>query len=216
MLAVPVFNMQGEPLGEMEIDPASLGGEVRPDLLKQAIVAYRDHQRQRSARTKGRSDKEGSTRKLYRQKGTGNARAGALRTPIRRGGGRAFAKRTPGALKVLPKKLRRLARNSAILAKIKAEQVMILDGLDYPEPKTKRFATMLSALGVENGCLVAMHEHDNNVYRSGRNIPGTAIRMVEELNAYDVLRLPKLIFTKPAFERLARDPFTLREPSSEE
>ena len=117
---------------------------------------------------------------------------------------------------MLPKKLRRLARNSAILAKIKAERVMVLDGMEYPEPKTKRFATMLSALGVEDGCLVALHEHDKNVYRSGRNIPRTAIRMVEELNAYEVLRQPKLIFTKPAFEQLARNPLTLREPPADE
>lgn len=216
MLAVPMFNMQGEPLGEMEIDPVLLGGRVRLGLLKQAVVAYQDHQRQRSARTKGRSDKEGSRRKLYRQKGTGNARAGTLRTPIRRGGGRAFAKREGGAVKVMPQKVRRLARNSAILAKIKAEAVLIVDRLEYPEPKTKRFAAMLSALGVEAGCLVAMHEPDHGVYRSGRNIPGTAIRMVEELNAYDVLRKPKLIFTKQAFERFAVDPWTLREASAAE
>ena len=216
MLAVPIFNMQGERLGEMEIDPVLLGGKVRLDLLKQAIVAYQNHRRQRSARTKGRSDKEGSRRKLYRQKGTGNSRAGTLRTPIRRGGGRAFAKRVPGALKAMPQKVRRLARNSAILAKIQAEEVMVVDRLEYPEPKTKQFAAMLSALGVEAGCLVAMHEPDDGVYRSGRNIPGTAIRMVEDLNAYDVLRKPKLIFTKRALERLAWDPWTLREPPAEE
>ena len=216
MLAVPVFNMQGERLGEMEIDPAALGGEIRPELIKQAIVAFQNHQRQGSARTKGRSDKEGSTRKLYRQKGTGNSRAGTLRTPIRRGGGRAFAKRRAGATKVISKKGRRLARNNAILAKIKADSVMILDGLEYSEPKTKLFAKMLSSLGVDKGCLLAMHEHNDNVYRSGRNIPGTTIRVVEELNAYEVLRRRKLIFTKPAFERLAQDPFTLREPAVEE
>ncbi len=204
MLAVPVVDMQGQRLGEVEVDPATFGGEVRSKLIKQVVVAYLDHQRQRSARNKGRSDVSGSTRKLYRQKGTGNARAGSLRTPLRRGGGRAFAKRVPRSVKGISKKMRRLARNSAILAQIQDDSVMILDDLPCPEPKTKVFASMLSALGVEKGCLVALEEHNDNVYRSGRNIPDTDIRVVDDLSAYDVLRRPKLVFTRPAFERLVR------------
>lgn len=204
MLAVPVVDMQGQSLGEIEVDPAAFGGAVRPKLIKQVIVAYLDHQRQRSARTKGRGDVVGSTRKLYRQKGTGNARAGNLRTPIRRGGGRAFAKRVPGSVKVMPKKMRRLARNSAILAQIQDNGVVVLDALICPEPKTKVFVSMLSALGVDKGCVVALEEYDNNVYRSGRNVPDTDIRVVSDLSAYDVLRRPKLIFTRLAFERLTQ------------
>jgi len=202
MLAVPLVNAKGERLGQVEIDPASLGGTVRPRLIKQAIVAYLDHQRQRSARTKGRSDVEGSTRKIYRQKGTGNARAGTIRTPIRRGGGRAFAKRVPGAAVELPKKMRRLARNSAILAKIESECVLVLDELQCSEPKTAPFAAMLSALGAHKGCLVALGSYDGNIYRSGRNIPKTEIRVFDELSAYEVMLRPKVIFTRPAFERL--------------
>jgi large subunit ribosomal protein L4 len=199
----------------MEIDPVLLGVRVRPQLMKQAIVAFLDHQRQYSARTKGRSDVEGSTRKIYRQKGTGNARAGTIRTPIRRGGGRAFAKRVPRATKVLPRKMRRLARNSAILAKIQANDVMVVDELVVPAVKTRTVAAMLSALGVDRGCVLAMHERDRNVYLSGRNIPKTDVRLVEELSAYEVLRGRKLIFTRPAFERLVRDPVTLRGEESD-
>ena len=162
MLAVPVFNMKGKRTGEVEVDPASLGGHVRPQLIKQAVVAYLDHQWQKSARTKGRADVQGSTRKLYRQKGTGNARAGMIRTPVRKGGGRTFAKRIPPSTKEFPKKMRRLARDNAILAKIQANEVMILEDLRCPQPKTKVFASMLSALGIDRGCLVAMHEADSN------------------------------------------------------
>ncbi len=216
MLEVPVFNMEGERSGELEVDPAVLGGCVRPRLLKQAIVAFLDHQRQDSARTKSRSDVEGSTRKLYRQKGTGNARAGPLRTPVRRGGGRTFAKRGPRATKAMPKKMRRLARNSAILAKIQANDVLIVDDLQCTQIKTKPVAAMLSALGVQRGCVLAMHEADANVYLSGRNIPNTDIRTVDELNAYEVLRRRKLIFTRPAFERLMHDPVTVRVRTSGE
>jgi large subunit ribosomal protein L4 len=206
MPAVPLVNMNGDRLGEIEVDPAVFGGSVRPRLIKQAVVAFLDHQRQWSARTKGRSDVQGSTRKLYRQKGTGNARAGNIRTPIRRGGGNAFAKRVPGSTKVLPKKMRRLARDSAILAQIGSDGVMVLDGLSVSEPKTKVIATMLSALGADKGCLVAVEAYDRNLYRSARNIPGTDVRMVDDLNAYDVLRRPKVIFTKSAFERLTARP----------
>ena len=227
MLAVPVFNIQGERTGEMEFDPVLFGGRVRPRLLKQAIVAFLDRQRRDSARTKSRSDVRGSTRKLYRQKGTGRARAGNrissprtagrtlhrqmgrggagagnLRTPIRRGGGRAFAKRGPRSTHELPKKMRRLARDSAILAKIEAAEVMVIEDLACAEPKTRLLAAILVRLGVDRGCLLALGERDRNVYLSGRNIPKTEVRVVDDLNAYEVLRRRKLIFTKPAFERL--------------
>ena len=206
MLAVPTFNMQGERTGEVEIDPAVLGGRVRHALIKQAVVAFLDHQRQDSARRNGRSEIVGSTKKLYRQKGTGNARVGASRSPIRRGGGCTFSKRGPRSTKVLPKGMRRLARNSAILAKLEANDVMIVDGLSFSKPKTKPFAAMLKALGADSGCIVALPEGDDNIYRSGRNIPKTDIRLVSQLTAYELLRRRKLLLTRPAFDRLCGDP----------
>ncbi len=204
MLAVPVFNMAGKSAGQVEIDPVALGGRVRHALIKQAIVAYLDHQRQHSAKTKSRAEVVGSTRKLYRQKGTGNARAGNLRTPVRRGGGHTFAKGGPRRVKDLPKKMRRLACQSAILAKIHANDVMIVDELACPEVKTKTLAAMLSALDADRGCIVATHELDRTVYLSGRNIPKTEIRCVDELCAYEVLRRRKLVFTRTAFDRLVQ------------
>ena len=220
MLAVPVFNMQGERTGELTIAVEALGGEVRPALLKQAVVAHLDRRRQRSARTKGRSDVVGSTRKLYRQKGTGNARAGSIRTPVRRGGGRAFANRGGQSTKGFPKHMRRLARQSAILAKILSEDVMIVDGLEMDAPKTRTMVSMLlggsaaitamlAALGADNGCVLAMDGPSENVYLSARNIPKTEVRRVHEIHVYEILRRRKLIFTKPAFARLVDDPLCL-------
>lgn len=205
MLSVPVFNMAGDRTGEVEIDPAVFGSKVRVRLIKQAVVAFLDHQRQQSARTKGRSDVEGSTRKLYRQKGTGNARAGMLRTPVRRGGGRAFARRGPRSKKGFPKQMRRLARDSAILAKVTASEVVIVDDLQLDEVKTKSMASMFSALGVDRGCVLATHGFDRNVFLSGRNIPRIDIRVVDELSAYEILRRPKLIFSRNSWERLVSD-----------
>ena len=206
MLGVPVFDMQGKSQGELELDPAVLGGWVRFKLLKQVIVGFLDHQRQDSARQKSRSDVVGSGRKLYRQKGTGNARAGNIRTPIRRGGGRAFAKRGPRAVVKLPKKMRRLARNSAILAKIESNDAIIVRDFQLAEIKTKAVASMLSSLGIAKGCVFATHERDDTVVRSTRNIPNADVRVVDELAAYEVLRRKKLIFTESAFERLVHGP----------
>lgn len=202
MLSVPVFNMKGERTGEVEVDPAVFGGRIRPRLLKQALIAYMDHKRQRSARTKRRSDVEGSTRKLYRQKGTGNARAGTIRTPVRRGGGRTFGKRVPGAEKAISKKMKRAALNSAVLARLHGDAVALIDGMSFPEPKTKAFAAMVAAVGASRGCVVATETLDRNAYLSGRNLPKTEIRVVDELNAHDVMRRAKLVFTTSAFQKL--------------
>jgi large subunit ribosomal protein L4 len=202
MLSIPVFKMNGERSGELQVDPRAFGGRVRNRLIKQAVVAHLDHQRLESARTKSRSDVEGSTRKLFRQKGTGNARMGNVRTCIRRGGGRAFAKRVPGRTVELPKKMRRLATNSAILAKITAGDVMIVDDFACSQVKTRVIAQMVAALGAASGCTLAVETYDRNVYLSGRNIARVNVRPVSELNAYEVLLGKRLVFTKPAFERL--------------
>ena len=121
MIDVPVYNMSGEQTGSMQIDESLLGGRVRFDLLKQAVVSWQLNQRQGSARTKSRGMVQGSTHKLYRQKGTGNARVGNARTVVRRGGGVAFAKTERNVVRhAMPRKMRQLARNSALLAKLQA------------------------------------------------------------------------------------------------
>lgn len=203
MLSVPVFSMNGEARGQLEIDPALLGGEVRPQLLKQAIVTWLDHQRQESARRKSRGEIAGSTKKLYRQKGTGNARVGPIRTPQRRGGGRAFPKRGPRSSKDFPKKMRRLARDNALLAKIQAGELLVIEGLSCPEPKTRTIAAMLGALKIENGCLLATDQYDRNIVLSGRNLERTEVRVFEETSAYEILRRRRVVVARPAFERLA-------------
>ena len=128
-----------------------MGGKVRYDLLKQAVVTYRANARQGTVMTKSRGMVHGASRKLYRQKGTGRARAGNLRTPVRVGGGHAFAKINRDFSKKFSKKMRRLARNSAILAKAMAGTAMIVDGLKFDEPKTSHMAKMLKATKTDRG-----------------------------------------------------------------
>ena len=206
MLDVPVYNESGEQIETVSVDEARLGGRVRPALLKQAAVMHLANRRQGSAANRSRGMVAGSTKKLYRQKGTGNARAGSSRTVIRRGGGMAFAKRARDFRQAMPKKMRRLARDSAILAKILSGDLLLLDDLQYDEPKTKRFAEMLRALKAERGCLVALAEPDTNVYKSGRNIPKTDILPVEQLYAYEVLRRRRLLMTKATLTALLERP----------
>ncbi|MCK4341576.1 MAG: 50S ribosomal protein L4 [Phycisphaerae bacterium] len=201
MLNVPVYNMAGQKVGDAEIDEAALGGSVNPTLLKQAVVMYHANQRQGTAKTKGRSEVQGSGRKIFRQKGTGRARMGNARTCIRRGGGMAFAKRPREFRQQMPKKMRRLARNQAVLAKIQSEDVLIVEDLKFETPKTAPFAKLLAAVDATRGCVVATDGVDLNVYKSGRNIPRTEILDVAGLNAFQVLTRRKLVFTREAFDR---------------
>ena len=202
MIELAVHNEAGQKVGSVELDEARLGTRVRPNLLKQAIVMYQANRRQGTAANRSRGQVRGSTRKLYRQKGTGNARAGSARTPIRRGGGRTFAKQARDFSKAMPKRMRRLARDNALLAKALADDVIVLDTLEYDAPKTKRFATMLSAVGADRGCVVALEQASETVWKSGRNIPGIDICPFYQLNAYDILSRPKLVLTRGALAAL--------------
>jgi len=210
MIDVPVYDTSGNQTDSLQVDEAVLGGEVRMDLLKQAVVSYRANQRQGSARTKGRSMIEGSTRKLYRQKGTGNARMGSVRNPIRRGGGHTFAKLERSFRRDLPRRMKQLARNSALLAKLQASNVAVIDGLTMEAPRTKVLHGVLKALGADGGCVLALDGPNEAIYKSGRNLPKIEVRQVQDLNAYEILRRKKLLFTRGAFEVVLANPQTYR------
>jgi large subunit ribosomal protein L4 len=199
MLSVPIFSESGEQVGNEQIEEKLLGGAVNAALLKQALVMYHANHRQGTVATKSRGEVEGSTRKLYKQKGTGRARMGTVRQPVRRGGGRAFAKKPHDMRQAMPKKMRRQARDQAVLAKIQSENVLIMDGLRFEAPKTARLAAALKRVKADRGCVFATAGLDPILYKSGRNIPRTDIRNVAELNAWDILLRRKLIFTREAF-----------------
>ncbi len=212
MLTIPVYDSQGKPAGEVEIDPQKLGGFVRPSLLKQAIVMYQANRRQNTSATKSRGMVSGSTRKLYRQKGTGNARAGARRTVIRTGGGVAFAKGQQVYAQAMNKKMRRRARNNAILAKVLSEDVLVLESLDFDAPSTKRLAELLRSAGVDRGVLLAMDREQRSVYLSGRNLAKTSVCPLGEVNAYDILRHRKFVMTRASFDLLDGNPLGSLRP----
>src|SRR3712207_312720 len=137
MIEVPVFNQSGQEIERLQVDENQLGGRVNKPLLKQAIVMYHANKRQGTVKTKGRGEVAGSTRKLYKQKGTGNARTGGIRNPIKVGGGHAKQKRPKEWRQSMPKKARRLARNSAILAKIQSQDIRVVDRITLEQPKTR-------------------------------------------------------------------------------
>ncbi len=208
MIEIPILDVEGKQVGAEKLDPALLGGRVRHELLKQAVVAYRANQRQGTVATRSRAMVHGASRKLYRQKGTGRARVGNLRTPTRRGGGMAFHKINRDFRQKLTRKMRRLARNSAVLAKALAGRTAVVKGLACDEPKTARIARMLRATESHYGALLAVQTIDTNLQKSSRNIPSFSLKRIGDINAYDVLRARKLLFTPEAFAALIADPQT--------
>jgi large subunit ribosomal protein L4 len=202
MIEVPVYNLKGERLESMQVDEAKLGGEVRTNLLKQALVMYHANQRQGTVRTLARGEVAGSTRKMFRQKGTGNARTGGIRNPIKKGGGHAKQKHPKDWRQAMPKKARRLATQSALLSKLQSNDVRVVDQLGLEQPKTKLVAQMYKALGIDRSCLLALSGRDENLERSARNIDRTTLTTVSQLNAWDILRNRTLLLTKAGLEQI--------------
>lgn len=202
MVEVPVYNTEGKQIETLKVDEQTFGGEVNVALLKQAVVAYHTNQHQGSAATRGRGQVAGSDRKLYRQKGTGYARRGNIRTNIMRGGGVAFAKQPYRVRLSMNRKMRRKALDSAILAKLLGQSLLVVDGLKLETPKTKTVAGVLDKLSIDRSCLLALAQRDDVLYRSARNIPDVTVRTVAELNAFDVATRQKMLLTRDAMETL--------------
>jgi len=199
MINLAVYNSSGEQVESLKVDERVFGGTVRYALLKQAIVMYHANKRVGTAATRNRSMVKGSGRKLFRQKGTGNARIGNRRTGKRVGGGVTFAKQVRNFSKQMPKKQRRLARDSAVLSKLLSDSVVVVDKLEFEKPHTKDFVGVLGNLKIDRSCLVTIDSLDENVYKSARNIPKVAVMPVEELNAGDICKYKQMLFTKEAF-----------------
>jgi large subunit ribosomal protein L4 len=208
---VPVYNMQGEQVGTMPIDEASLGGEVNPALIKQAVVMYHANLRQGSSKTKTRSEVEGSGKKIYKQKGTGRARHGDKYAPQFRGGGHAKAKnaRREHFRQDMPKKMRRKANRNALLAKLIDAEVKVIDGLSPETPKTRDFAAFLAKLGVDKSALLALGmdgERSKNARLAARNVDGVSLCRVDQLTAWGMLTNRYLVIDRADLEAWLNGP----------
>jgi len=210
-MEVPVYNMQGNQVAKFSIDEDSLGGQINASLIKQAYVRYHANTRQGSSRTKNRQEVEGSTKKLYKQKGTGNARHGDRKVNLMKGGGHGHSKkRTREDYRLdMPKKMRRKANRNAFLAKLVDNEVRIIDGLNFNEPKTKAFKDFLSAVKIDNSALVAVPSEGKNAENarlSGRNMDEVTLVRADQLTAFNMLNHRYLVISKSDLEAWLKGP----------
>lgn len=227
MLTIPVYNPDGAKVGEEQVDPAAFGVEVNKQLLHDVVLMHLAARRVGTVNTRGHSDVAGSGKKLFRQKGTGNARAGAKRTNKRKGGGVAFARRNRDYRYSIPKRAVRAAIKMAVLSKLQDNQVVVLDGLSLDAPKTQVVAKALKAIrrpditeaesaevvGETKAAaarrtlegrtvLLGLPAADATLFRSARNIDGVQVAPVAEFNTYDVLKQRYLVLTREALAAL--------------
>jgi len=196
-----VFDASGNQVGSYEIDPAELAPKINRQLLHDAVVMYQANLRQGTFRTKSRAEVAGTTKKMYRQKGTGNARAGSKRSGVRRGGGHIFAKRPRDFGFRMPRKALQSATRMALAARLADDEVKLIDSLSFDSPKTSAMAATLASLGVAGQTvLVSPAKHDGNLWKSARNISGVSVAPVAELNALSILQPRTIVMTTAAID----------------
>jgi len=201
MASLPVYDRTGAEVGKYEIDPSVLASRINKQLLHDAVVMYESNLRQGSSKTKSRAEVAGTTKKMYRQKGTGNARAGSRRSGVRRGGGHIHAKRPRSWVYRLPRKSLQLATRMALASKIRDDQITLIDELSFEQPATKQMAEIIKSLKCDGRTLlVATASHDANVYKSARNIAGVTISQAKDLNARSLLAPRHVLMTTAALD----------------
>lgn len=203
-MELSIYNIQGEDTGrKIALESSVFGIEPNDHAIYLTVKQYRANQRQGTHKTKERSEMSGSTRKLFRQKGTGGARRGDINSNILRGGARVFGPRPRSYSFKLNKKLRQLARRSALTYKAQDNQIMVLDQLSFETPKTKSFVSMAKALNVDGQkTLYVVSQIEDTVALSARNIPGVSIIRAQDLNTYCVLDCRKIVFTEDALAQV--------------
>jgi large subunit ribosomal protein L4 len=202
-MSLTVYDRTGKEVGKYDLDPTELAPRINKQLLHDAVVMYQSNLRLGTAQTKSRGMVAGTTKKMYRQKGTGNARAGSRRSGIRRGGGHIFHKMPRDWTYRLPRKALQLATRMALASKLRDGQITVVDELKFDSPKTRDMAALVSALGHDaKSLLVATDTHDANVYKSARNIPNVDVVPVGDLNAWLILRPSQLLVTRSALDRI--------------
>ena len=197
-MEIPVYNLTRDVVKHIEISDHVFGVPFNQAVVHQAMVRQQANARQGTASTKTRSEVSGTTRKLFRQKGTGSARAGSRRSPLRRGGGITFGPKPRSYRQAMPKKMRRLALRCVLSAKVEDGELLVLEQLELDEPKTKEMARILAALGVGSSVLIATSEPEETVVKSARNLPRIKTTPVSLLNVVDILSHKMLLMTEAA------------------
>jgi large subunit ribosomal protein L4 len=195
---IPVYDTSGKEIRQIEVSDAVFGVPFNEALVHQVMVGQQANARQGTAATKTRGEVRGSTRKLYRQKGTGYSRAGSKKSPLRRGGGITFGPHPRSYRQDLPKKMRRLALKCVLSAKAADGELKVLEKWDFTEPRTKQMAAALTALGIDKSTLIVTPEPDENVIKSARNIKKIKTLPANIMNVNEILSYRTLLMTESA------------------
>ncbi|MFW5647703.1 MAG: 50S ribosomal protein L4 [Candidatus Alkaliphilus sp. MAG34] len=202
MPKVAIYNISGDKISEIELNDDVFGVEVNEYALHEVVKNQLANRRQGTQSAKTRAEVRGGGRKPWRQKGTGRARVGSIRSPIWVGGGVTFAPKPRDYSYKLPRKVRKLAMKSALTTKVNNDEIIVLDELNMRAPKTKEMVTILKNLNVDKKALIVTDGKNEEVYKSTRNIPGIKTASVNTLNVYDILKYDKFIITKDAVQKV--------------
>jgi len=201
MLSIDVLNLNGEKVGNIELEEDKFNVPIKTDILHSVVNMQLNNKRQFSAKVKNRSDVRGSGKKLYRQKGTGNARPGDIKSPLRRGGGVTFGPQGYKKVYKVPKQVRKLALQMAISDKIRDNKLLVLESFELPEIKTKAFVQVIKNLNIESA-LIVMDRDNKNLNFSSKNFQPVKLIKSQGLNVYDILMYQHLIVLQPAIEQI--------------
>ena len=201
MAEVSVLNMEGSEVGKMKLNDAIFGVEINEHLVHLAVVAQLANDRQGTQKAKTRSEVRGGGRKPWRQKGTGHARQGSIRSPQWTGGGVVFAPTPRDYSKKMNKKEKRIALKSVLTSRVNDGKFIVVDELKFDEPKTKEFAKVMANLEADKA-LVVINDNDTNVVKSAANIPTVKTASTNTINAYDILKYDKVIVTQDAVKTI--------------
>ena len=202
MVDVPVYQFDSGKVSKSEVDETVFGEQILWKLLHEAVVMYQANRRVGTHSTKTRAEVKGAMRKPWRQKGTGRARAGSRKSPIWRGGGVVFGPKPRDYSYSMPKKALKAALRSAVLGKLRDGEVTLIEGAEMDAPKTSVMARVFKDLEVTGTAVLVLPEHHEALLKSTRNLDRAAVRTAADLNAYDVVRHERVIFTREGFDKL--------------
>ena len=202
-MEIPVYSKEGEKIDNLQLDDKKFGGPIRKKLLRDAVIMYEANKRQGTASTKTKGEVAGGGRKPWTQKHTGRERAGSIRSPLWKGGGVSHGPKPRDYSFAIPKKARRLALYTALSAKARDNELVVIDDLNFDIPKTKQMVGILKALNMDNSsCLIVIPRVNETVWKSARNIRSVKVMTSTELNAYEVLKPKKVLLTKEALSSI--------------
>jgi len=200
---IPILSVQREAVGEFELPAVIVDQPQREHLLYEVVKMQLANRRSGTAATKTRSEVRGGGKKPWRQKGTGRARAGSNRSPIWVGGGTTFGPQPRSYAYRLPRSARKAALRSVLGLKLRQEELVVVDAIEFAQPKTKQMVGLLSQLDMGSSVLIVLAEADVNVQKSARNLPGVKVLLSQGLNVYDLLRYRKTLFTRTALQQVS-------------